>query len=314
MIKKIDFRENIMDIDGNILKFPISIAEVEEVLGPPEVVINKEDYYEIHYVYHEHGIVFEALENNTKWLKARKIYADSEHNIIVAILYCGDTVRPMTKETVLPNSTCKATITYKGGINMYFISDRAEADDMHIIRWPQNVNYNPDGEAIEIVDPLSVSYCPKITHKSGSYKIKKCKEEVLEFDNFNFKLAIIQVLMYDLEVLEPYFDIFDFAEQYEGKEIDVESYEPIRPALNFFKKLPIPKRLAEKVEEIDMYGSEIYMNIIPQWDGEDGYFDLNQISVNELKQFANLKKATIMSENYDEVSQVFKNFGIDVTQ
>ena len=42
-------------------------------------------------------------------------------------------------------------------------------------------------------------------------------------------------------------------------------------------------------------GNEIYANIIPQWDGEDEYFDLNKITEKELRQFPNLKKATIMS-------------------
>jgi len=38
-------------------------------------------------------------------------------------------------------------------------------------------------------------------------------EQILHFDHLNFKLAVIQVLMYDLEVLEPSFDIYDFAEE-----------------------------------------------------------------------------------------------------
>ena len=39
---------------------------------------------------------------------------------------------------------------------------------------------------------------------------KENKEDILHFDNINFKLAIIQVLMYDLKLLEPRFDIYDF--------------------------------------------------------------------------------------------------------
>lgn len=49
-----------------------------------------------------------------------------------------------------------------------------------------------------------------------------------------------------------------------------ESFDPIEPAIEYFKELPIPKNLAEKVEVIDMDGgNEIFLNIIPQWDGED---------------------------------------------
>lgn len=61
-------------------------------------------------------------------------------------------------------------------------------------------------------------------------------------------------------------------------------------------------------------GNEIYANIIPQWDGEDEYFDLNKITEKELRQFPNLKKATIMSSKYDEVSKVFEDLGIEVSR
>lgn len=155
--------------------------------------------------------------------------------------------------------------------------------------------------------PNSNEYEAKIEQLSADL------ERTLHFDNLNFKLAIIQVLMYDLEVLEPYFDIYDFAEQYRDEEIDTDSYEIIRPALNFFNKLPIPKELASKVEEIYMDGgNEIYMNIIPQWDGEDDCFDLNELSSEELKQFPKLKKATIMSDNFREVKAVFESAGVEV--
>lgn len=132
------------------------------------------------------------------------------------------------------------------------------------------------------------------------------KEDVLHFDNLNFKLAIIQVLMYDLKLLNPAFDIYDFADHYKEEDIDTESYTIIEPAMNFFKNLQIPKRLAPYVETIYMDGgNDVYMNIIPQWDGEDESFDLNEITLTELQQFPNLKEATLMSSNFDKVKDVF---------
>lgn len=116
---------------------------------------------------------------------------------------------------------------------------------------------------------------------------------MIHFDNLNFKLAIIEVLMYDLKLLKPEFDIYDFADQYRGEEIDTDGYTIIGPVMNFFKELKIPKKLAPYVETIYMDGgNDVYMNIIPQWDGGDGSFDLNEITLAELQQFPNLKKAT----------------------
>lgn len=136
---------------------------------------------------------------------------------------------------------------------------------------------------------------------------------ILHFDNLNFKLAIIQVLMYDLQLLKPEFDIYDFAGQYKGEKIDTDSDTIIEPAMNFFKEMEIPKKFAPYVEMIYMDGgNDLYMNIIPQWDGENESFDLNEITLAELQQFPNLKKATIMSSNFDKVKYVFDAEDIEV--
>ena len=139
------------------------------------------------------------------------------------------------------------------------------------------------------------------------------EEGYLQFDNFNFKLAIIQELMYDLNVLQPEFDIYEFAKEYKGEEIDTESDTVIEPALEYFKNLQIPKSLAKEVGSFYMDGgNEVYMNIIPQWDGEDGYFDLNDVSLAELRQFPNLTEATVLTDDFDKIKKIFDEAGIKV--
>ena len=139
------------------------------------------------------------------------------------------------------------------------------------------------------------------------------EEGYLQFDNFNFKLAIIQELMYDINVLQPEFDIYEFAKEYKGEEIDTESETVIEPALEYFKNLQIPKSLAKEVGSFYMDGgNEVYMNIIPLWDGEDGYFDLNDVSLTELRQFPNLTEATILTDDFDKIKKIFDAAGIKV--
>ena len=119
--------------------------------------------------------------------------------------------------------------------------------------------------------------------------------------------------MYDLKLLNPAFDIYDFADHYKEEDIDTDSDTVIEPAMNFFKNLQIPKRLAPYVETIYMDGgNDVYMNIIPQWDGEDESFDLNEITLTELQQFPNLKEATLMCSNFDKVKDVFDVANIKV--
>ena len=161
--------------------------------------------------------------------------------------------------------------------------------------------------------PLTISYYPEIKHERQKSNPKVVQEKYLHFDNLNFKLAIIQVLMYDLEVLKPAFDIFDFSEEFSELDIDTESTELVEPALEYFKNLQISQKYASLVKEIDMDGgNEIFMNLIPQWDGEDSTFDLNEVSLAELKQFPNLKQATIMSSKFEQVKEIFSKAGVDV--
>ena len=143
--------------------------------------------------------------------------------------------------------------------------------------------------------------------------LEESKGDILHFDTLNFKLAIIQVLMYDLHLLKPEFDIYAFADHYEEEKIDTDSDIIIEPAMNFFKEMEIPKNFAPYVEMLYMDGgNDVYMNIIPQWDGEDDSFDLNEITLEELQQFPNLKKATLMSGNFDKVKEVFEATNIAV--
>ena len=96
-------------------------------------------------------------------------------------------------------------------------------------------------------------------------------------------------------------------------DIDTESMEIIQPALDHFEKLQIPKEYAQHVQEIYMDGgNEIYLNLIPQWDGEGDSFDLNEVSLKELRQFSNLKQATIISSNFEHVKKTFDKQGVQV--
>ena len=307
---EINLHNNSMIINGTSLSFPLSLKDIEAVLGKPDQVVKKENKF-IKYIYDKAGIVFEHSFSINNHLKKCKTYIDEEHLISTVFLYYGDVVKSMMGEKDLPKQPCQAVI-FSDGKPPYFFSDRQRVGDFNLILWtPYGSNFNGTTETIK--DALSISYFPEIKHERESYKLKTTDEEVLHFDNLNFKLAIIQVLMYDLEVLKPVFNIFDFAEEASELNIDTESMEIIQPALDYMINLPIPKKYAEQVQEIDMDGgNEIYMNLIPQWDGEDDSFDLNEVSLKELQQFPNLKKATIMTSNFEQVKDIFKSQGITV--
>ena len=307
---EIDLQNNSMIINGTILAFPLSLKDIEVVLGKPDRVVKKENKF-IKYIYDKAGIVFEHSFEVKQHLKSCEVYIDEEHLITELCLYFEEKVKPMWDEEELPINPCKTLITCNGK-SPYFISDRQRVGDFNLILWtPYEINFNGIPETI--TDTLSISYFPEIKRERESYKLKTTDGEVLHFDNINFKLAIIQVLMYDLEVLKPIFNIFDFAEEASELNIDTESMEIIQAALDYMIDLPIPKKYAEQVQEIYMDGgNEIYLNLIPQWDGEDDGFDLNEVSLKELQQFPNLKQATIISSNFEHVKETFDKQGVQV--
>lgn len=159
---------------------------------------------------------------------------------------------------------------------------------------------------------IGISYhAPKIK-KPKKYIMPKCDEPVLFFKNFNFKLAVINELMYKKELMQPIFDIYEFAEE---KNIDVEEkgYEPIKQAVKWFKDLPVPASLANEVTEIIMDGgNKIYHQIEPYWDGEDDYFDIKALDEEEVRQFVNLKRITLMLAKPDKVKSMLEGMGIEV--
>lgn len=313
----IDFCDNTISIDGHCLAFPLSLDSLTPILGEPERQDRSDPIMTVDYIYDKAGIVFSTCDPKCIYLKSRKAFVDESHNIVSCTLYYGKTVIPIWNEKALPMNTCTTKLTFRGkfyGDTFKFLQyGRTDSGSFGV--YCTHNQKNDIGENGLPAMPVCMSFDPPRLKMQENYKIKPYDGEELIFDHFNFKLAVLQVLIYDLELLTPYFDIYDFAEQYTGKEIDTESKLPIRAIVNYFKKLPIPKSLAGNIQEICMDGgNDIYMNIAPQWDGEDGTFDINDISEKEIAQLPQLKKVVLMSANFDKVSKVFQQLGIDAVQ
>ncbi|NHN27520.1 hypothetical protein FIA58_017715 [Flavobacterium jejuense] len=162
-------------------------------------------------------------------------------------------------------------------------------------------------EAIEITafKGSSIKEVPK-----DKYIIKELNEEQIEFSDFGFKLSIIQELMYNKELITPKFDLFEFVIWYPKRDIDLEKegYDPIEEVTQYFKNLPIPKSLASEVTEIYQDGgNDIYMQLLRFGEGWEDYWDIE--TVKDVKQFPNLKKATLCYAK-ENVLDELNNMGI----
>ncbi len=151
----------------------------------------------------------------------------------------------------------------------------------------------------------------KTTVDKDKYKIKELDEEEIIFKDFGFKLCIIEDLMYVKELLKPKFDLVEFVDWYEKRDIDLneEGYEPISEVTEYFKALPIPLSLAKEVSEIYQDGgNEIYSKLVYYFDGEEDYWEIKEAS--DIKYFPNLKSVTLCYAT-DEAFQEFSEAGIE---
>ncbi|MEV7554655.1 hypothetical protein AB0N89_33985 [Amycolatopsis sp. NPDC089917] len=130
----------------------------------------------------------------------------------------------------------------------------------------------------------------------------------IPFTDPNFKIAVVQELMYNQDLL-PRFSLREYAAE-QGFTYDDGGVEAVPEALAYFEALEVPVELAEKITEIEMDGgNEIYLEIAPNWDGEDSLFDVDEFA--DLAHFPHLKSMTLLYTGNEEALKMLRARGIE---
>lgn len=131
------------------------------------------------------------------------------------------------------------------------------------------------------------------------------------FDDFNFKLIVMDALLEKNPEFLPELEILKskFVDSYEWySEVNP---KPIPEVLAFFEGVELTQSDLAKVEELVFDGgSDIYSLLIPDWDGEDGWFDVT--SVQGFEQLINLKKVHYISLCPEAMLQPMENVGVEI--
>ncbi len=325
----IDVLDTAVSFNGQVVPFPMSYEDIRAVLGDARVV-NDGDEDRVHttYYYDDLGIEFDGSPLYLSNLRKKKAYKDNDHNIVGITLY-------VTGNELYGFKAGKCKKNYEG--NLTVLGKQIDRD----MTWKDILGYGcqpvldeksknkkyiqvkttivtedekPFYDGDVLLKDVMISFQPERPKLKVNYDIVVPDEECLVFDTFNFKLAVINELMYNQEVLKPYFDIYDYM-AFKKAHWNLETDKNVRAAVNYFKELPIPVSLADYVTEINMDGDDdIYMNIAPEWDGRDERFDFNKLTEVELKQFKNLKKMIIFGndKDADKLRKVCDPLGIEV--
>ncbi|MEV7103468.1 DUF6892 domain-containing protein [Streptomyces atroolivaceus] len=116
-----------------------------------------------------------------------------------------------------------------------------------------------------------------------------------EFKDFNFKLAVIEALMYGDGTLTPAFSIDERFRARGVGDLHSHVYENgwehtvLDEARAFFEALEISDELLATVDELVFDGgNQVFHECSPVWDGEDDLFDVR--SLDDLPLLPNLKR------------------------
>ncbi|MCC3650876.1 hypothetical protein LIX60_05170 [Streptomyces sp. S07_1.15] len=117
---------------------------------------------------------------------------------------------------------------------------------------------------------------------------------MIAFRDVNFKLLVVEQLMYGDKTLTPAFDMREHmrARGVEDLHTYIEQnaleHTVLDEARAYFEALEIPAGLLTTVEELTFDGGlQVFMECAPIWDGEDDLFDLH--SLDDLDLLPNLK-------------------------
>lgn len=338
-INCVDVLDDGIKLNGHILKFPLSYDKIKAELGEAKIHTYGKNNDNISYIYDDIGIRFGGSINYLSELKKKKAYIDDEHNIIEVTLYVTGRNIYESFLSVMPEKKYIGNITFLGqkmnqeklfktfGGYTYshsYQNEQGEKNDIHIATSVYVNNYDVLQSNVKyegalykgdcFLHDINLTFKPERPKSNENYNIVITDEDCLSFDTFNFKLAVVNELMYNQEVLKPYFDIFDYM-AFKKANWNLETSKNVRAAVNFFKDLPVPCSIAELVTEIKMDGdNEIYMQIAPEWDGRDERFSFYKLTEAELKQFKNLKKIQILGNEKDATAlkKICEPLGIEV--
>lgn len=271
----LELRKNFISINGVVLEFPLDLDKFILVLGEPSQRICPEGDKCWGAIWDDLGITCEfGIRGFDNWISVT--FHTKEWN-----------PKEISLEfNVVPKSKFSGTLIVNGKVTDFDSFNYFLLGMISISNLPMGLYLTRNFEYNEKV-PLK------------KYLLRSTDDADIVFSDFNFKLLVIQELMYNQKLIKPKFDLDEFTRWYKKRKIDLEEEKGdlIPEAVVYFKNLPIPKKWAKKLKSISQDGGNaIYSNLIDSWDGENGVFDV--LNFEDAIHFLNLMEIKILETAY----------------
>ena len=288
----LEITEKLFSINGKSLSFPIAIADLKTLIGEAQLFSKKHNKI---FTFHNSGLL--AYSKNGQVVEA------------ISLIYDPD-----FKYDFSPKNIFNQSISINGlVIDAFYTANKKKLDQYGSMPFGQFSLYFDVNEDSILVFEIQEYAPPAPKPVSDKYKVRKITGEKLVFTDFNFKLAVMQELMYNQELLKPKFDLYEFVKFHTAREIDVEAegYEFIPEVIDYFQQFEIEKELADKVTQLQQDGgNDIYLEVLRFWDGEDDVFNIR--SFKDAAQFKYLKTVSLFYYEPEDrqVLEELKQYGI----
>lgn len=198
---------------------------------------------------------------------------------------------------------CQAEVTVNGQ-PIYFVHSCAREGGFRFSCWNHFKTY--EGYQENLTSLTAAFFPDKLTLGDSEFALQ-ADDTFLEVSDINFKLAIIQELMYNQCILGVAFDRGAFLATYSGTDgKDDTRVGLVKPALAYFEQLQIPLRLAQRITNLDIAPSDIiYKQLYRYWDEEVSCFQVTTITEADLEQLPNLQWVRWMTADIEPFKPLF---------
>lgn len=282
---KVELNDTGIFINGKEINFPINHEAFSEIIGQPSrAFYDNNDWRRI---WDDLGVYASGIDINSLMFIVKPedwFQYNPEHTFEGEIIINGKPIQDYSTGVIKVNRYQASQLRHMG----------EDTNAIFAYGFGKNYDYEAEPSDTPEVEAVTLTGTPIV------------------FADLNFKLAVIQELMYEQKILKPEFDVYAFARQYKDRQIEVtkEGDAPIPEALEYLKNLDIDQAFAEKITSLEQDGgNDIYMEIAPFWDGEDDVFNIK--SADDAVSFPNLKEVTLFyDEAGDAILEEFRAKGI----